>query len=163
MRLLLQSGVDVNVTDRFGLNALELAGLNGHIDIVKMFLREPYNLSLQPDNGWESRYETAWDEFENVSRSIVDRLPYRFKRAGEDWFAIFNKDIPVQSDISLECVLPGTATSWPEMCFSYDGKYLAVTQGVSVLIFSVDLEVPWDVRSRRRTRGRLHYRNVFPH
>src|SRR5437773_10841631 len=72
--------------------------------------------------------------------SLVDRdfdsTPENYKRQGEDWFAIFNKNVPRLLDVSLLHTFEHVSV----VCcvrFSTDGKYIATGCNKSAQIFDV--------------------------
>jgi len=66
-----------------------------------------------------------------------DSTPADYKRQGEDWFAIFNKNVPRQLDVSLlhTCEHNSVVTC---VRFSADGKYIATGCSKSAQIFDVE-------------------------
>jgi len=66
-----------------------------------------------------------------------DSTPAAYKRQGEDWFAIFNKNVPRQLDVSLlHTCEPNSAVACVR--FSADGKYIATGCNKSAQIFDVE-------------------------
>lgn len=66
----------------------------------------------------------------------LDSTPANYKRQGEDWFAIFNKDVPRVLDVSLVHSFEHPSV----VCcvrFSTDGKYIATGCNKSAQIFDV--------------------------
>jgi len=65
-----------------------------------------------------------------------DSTPADYKRQGEDWFAIFNKNVPRQLDVSLLHTFEHNSFV-PCVRFSADGKYIATGCNKSAQIFDV--------------------------
>lgn len=138
----------VCVTELPGLKQLrlletsaEIHGFDGDVDAVSLLFPELFDVKHQFDDEWESYYQTAWDAFSSDSRSIVSLLPSQFKREGNDWFAILNKDIYIELDISLEQSLGDMfAGRDADISFSQSGKYFGMWGDVTALIFATK---PW--------------------
>ena len=66
----------------------------------------------------------------------LDSTPADYKREGEDWFAIFNKNVPRQLDVSLVHTFKHSRVV---LCvrFSADGKYIATGSNRFTQIFDV--------------------------
>ena len=143
MRVLLEAGVNGLAVDNSGITPLNVAALNGHMEVVKLLRPDPAEVEITEhyDEQWTARYETAWDQYQNVDSSILTMLPSTFKRQGKDWFAIFNRHVPKQLEFSLvsTCSVPGWGKS--PVCFSANGNYFASVMAGSIRIFDITTEM----------------------
>lgn len=115
-----------NLFNPTGLRAYYMAALNGHRHIMQRLLpdvnlREVGELY---DPSWSLRYETAWNHYKIASSKFITQLPSLFNPRGQDWMAIFNKNIPKMFSVDLVRTLRVPETP-SRLCFSPDGKYLA--------------------------------------
>src|SRR5436190_11770486 len=100
-----------------------------------------------------------------VPYSLVDRdfdsTPANYKRQGEDWFAIFNKNVPRLLDVSLLHTFEHGSVV---ICvrFSTDGKYIATACNKSAQIFDVKTgqKVVTLVDDNAEREGDLYIRSV---
>src|SRR5579859_5676291 len=91
----------------------------------------------------------------------LDSTPPSHKRQGEDWFAIFNKNVPRQLDVSILHTFEHQSV----VCcvrFSADGKYIATGCNKSAQIFDVKTgaKVVTLVDENAEREGDLYIRSV---
>src|SRR5579862_7541801 len=91
----------------------------------------------------------------------LDSTPPSHKRQGEDWFAIFNKNVPRQLDVSILHTFEHQSV----VCcvrFSADGKYIATGCNKSAQIFDVKTgaKVVTLVDDNAEREGDLYIRSV---
>jgi WD40 repeat protein len=71
-----------------------------------------------------------------IRKSNLHELPSSVKRLGADWFALFNKNIRTNLDISLLRSIRLGVSCVSCVCFSGDGQYLAAANGVAITLFN---------------------------
>jgi glucose repression regulatory protein TUP1 len=91
----------------------------------------------------------------------LDSTPANYKRQGEDWFAIFNKNVPRTLDVSILHTFEHPSV----VCcvrFSADGKYIATGCNKSAQIFDVKTgaKVVTLVDENAEREGDLYIRSV---
>jgi len=91
----------------------------------------------------------------------LDATPPQYKRQGEDWFAIFNKNVPRQLDVSILHTFEHPSV----VCcvrFSADGKFIATGCNKSAQIFDVKTgqKVVTLVDDNAEREGDLYIRSV---
>ena len=91
----------------------------------------------------------------------LDSTPAQYKRQGEDWFAIFNKNVPRALDVSILHTFEHPSV----VCcvrFSADGKYIATGCNKSAQIFDVKtgMKVVTLVDENAEREGDLYIRSV---
>jgi Protein kinase domain/Ankyrin repeats (3 copies)/WD domain, G-beta repeat len=138
VKILLQVGADPYATSNKGVTVLNIAALNIQTEVVKLLL--PYDnremLSELYDLNWTERYKLAWDGSQRTREVDMYDLPLHLKRTGAGWYALFNKDITRDLDISLVHILHiGSAVTC--VCFSKDANYVAAATKEAVKIFQI--------------------------
>ncbi len=73
VRVMLDSGADVDAVNSTGLTALHLAARNGHVDVIKTLLKQDANIDATDESGWTALHHAADNDCEAVVRLLTDR------------------------------------------------------------------------------------------
>jgi WD40 repeat protein len=121
--------IDANrdVKDEYGLSPLQLAALNGNMEIVRFLSPKTSNLATVMDTDWKSRYEEAWNLYGYVERGVIERIPSHLRRMGADWFALFRSDLLGEPIVELEKTIENGFAEAPDIIsWSPNGTYVAI-------------------------------------
>ncbi len=72
IRVLLDSGADIDAVNGTGLTALHLAARNGHIDVMKTLLKHDAYVDATDESGWTALHHAANNDCEAVVRLLTN-------------------------------------------------------------------------------------------
>ncbi|XP_068223134.1 uncharacterized protein [Palaemon carinicauda] len=72
VQALLREGVNVNHTDEYGYTALQRAASEGHLEIVRLLIKQKTNVDHQDDqHGNTALHEAAWKGYSQTAEALV--------------------------------------------------------------------------------------------
>ena len=73
VRVMLDSGADVDAVNSTGRTALHLAARNGHVDVMKTLLKQDANIDATDESGWTALHHAANNDCEAIVRLLTNR------------------------------------------------------------------------------------------
>jgi len=73
VRVMLDSGAEVDAINSTGLTALHLAARNGHIDVITTLLKHDANVDATDESGWTALHHAANNDYEAIVRLLTMR------------------------------------------------------------------------------------------
>ena len=88
IKLLLDNGADINITDAAGWSALHFAAANGHVDVAQSLLKYKANAEAKDNDGWSALHLAAKCGSANSIKLLLDHGAHINTKDDEGWSAL---------------------------------------------------------------------------